>query len=265
MSKDAILVVSFGTSFKETREKTIEAVEKAVKEKYGDWEVRRAFTSKMIIKKLKERDGLFIDYIDEALQKLADDGFERIVVMPTHVMNGTEYDFVVSISAGFRDRFKCLRISKPLLTSEEDYDAVIKAMEASYLKRVFDGPSNGKAMVFMGHGSEHYANASYCQLQMKLIALGYEHVYVTTVEGFPSFEDTMRFMSGHKYSKVVLAPFMLVAGDHAVNDMAGDEEDSLKSRFIDAGCEVECLIEGLGEHKEFQDLFLDHLEQVIKQ
>ena len=265
MSKKAILVVSFGTSFKETREKTIDAVEKAVKEKYRDWEVRRAFTSKMIIKKLKERDGIFIDYIDEALQRLADDGFEKVVVMPTHVMNGTEYDFVAHISCGFRDKFKCLKISKPLLTTEEDYDAVIEAMDEAYLKRVFKGPSDGKAVVFMGHGSEHYANSAYCQLQMKLIALGYEHVYVTTVEGFPSFDDTLRFMSGHKYNKVVLAPFMLVAGDHATNDMAGDEEDSLKSKFIDAGCEVECFLEGLGEQKAFQDLFLEHLSAVIKE
>jgi sirohydrochlorin cobaltochelatase len=265
MSKKAILVVSFGTSYKETRERTIEAVEKAVKEKYKDWEVRRAFTSKIIIKKLKERDGIYIDYIDEALQKLADEGFEQVVVMPTHVMNGTEYDFVAHFSAGFKDKFKCLRISTPLLTTEEDYDAVIEAMDEAYFSRIFKDSSGGKAIVFMGHGSEHYANATYCELQMKLSALGYEHVYITTVEGFPNFEDTMRFMAGHKYSKVVLAPFMLVAGDHATNDMAGDEEDSLKTKFIDAGCEVECILEGLGEQESFQKLFLDHLAEVIKQ
>ena len=265
MSKKAILVVSFGTSFKETREKTIDAVEKAVAEKYSGWEVRRAFTSKMIIKKLKERDGIFIDYIDEALQRLADDGFEQVVVMPTHVMNGTEYDFVAQISADFRDKFKCLRISKPLLTTNEDYDAVIGAMDKAYFSRIFKDTSVGKAIVFMGHGSEHYANSAYCQLQMKLMTLGYDHVYVTTVEGYPSFDDTLKFMAGHKYSKVVLAPFMMVAGDHATNDMAGDDEDSLKSKFIDAGCEVECLLEGLGEQKAFQDLFLDHLADVIKQ
>jgi len=265
MSKKAILVVSFGTSFKETREKTIEAVEKAVAEKYSDWEVRRAFTSKIIIKKLKERDGIFIDYIDEALQRLIDDGYERVVVMPTHVMNGTEYDFIANISAEFRPKFKCLRISKPLLTTEEDYDKVIEAMNDAYFSRIFKDSSVGKAIVFMGHGSEHYANAAYCELQMKLSSLGYEHVYITTVEGYPTFDDTMRFMAGHKYNKVVLAPFMLVAGDHAINDMAGDEEDSLKTKFIDAGCEVECLIEGLGEQKEFQDLFLEHLDEIIKQ
>jgi sirohydrochlorin cobaltochelatase len=264
MSKKAILVISFGTSFKETREKTIDAVEKAVAERYKDWEVRRAFTSRMIIKKLKERDGICIDYIDEGLQRLADEGFERVVVMPTHIMNGTEYDFVSDIAAKFGDKFKCLRVSKPLLTTEEDYDAVIEAMNVSYFERIFKESSGGKAIVFMGHGSEHYANAAYCELQMKLSAQGYEHVYVTTVEGFPTFEDTMKFMSGHKYSKVVLAPFMLVAGDHATNDMAGDDEDSLKSKFIDAGCEVECLLEGLGEQKAFQDLFLNHLADIIE-
>lgn len=259
MDRRAILVVSFGTSFEDTRERTIGAIESAVRERYGGWEVRRAFTSRIVIEKLKERDGIVIDRVDEALRRLADDGYEEIVVMPTHVMNGTEYDLVTSVSAGFRDSFRSLRVSKPLLTSEEDYDAVIGAMEAAYMRRVFEGPTNGKAIVFMGHGSEHFANASYCQLQMKLIASGHENVYITTVEGFPSFDDTMMFMSCYKFRKVVLAPFMLVAGDHAVNDMAGDGRDSLKSKFIDAGFEVECLIEGLGEHKEFRDLFLEHL------
>ena len=263
MSKKAILVVSFGTSFKETREKTIDAVEKAVAERYKDWEIRRAFTSKIIIKKLKERDSLYIDYIDEALQRLADDGYERVVVLPTHIMNGTEFDFVDDISASFKDRFKCLKVSKPLLTSEEDYDKVIEAMDSAYFKRVFKDSPDRKALVFMGHGSEHFANSAYCQLQMKLWTLGYKHVYITTVEGFPTFDDTMGFMDGHKYSRIVLAPFMLVAGDHATNDMAGDEDDTLKSRFVSAGCEVECLLEGLGEHKEFQDLFLEHLAETI--
>ena len=265
MTDKAILVISFGTSFKETREKTIDAVEKAVAEKFKDWDVRRAFTSKMIIKKLKERDGLYIDYIDEALQRLVDDGYKDVIILPTHVMNGIEFDFVTSIASTFSSRFDSLKISKPLLTTEEDYDKVIAAMDVSYLKKIMDGTQTKTAVVFMGHGTAHYANASYCELQMKLWALGYEHVYVTTVEGFPTVDDTMRFMAGNKYSKVYLIPFMLVAGDHAVNDMAGDEDDTLKSRFIAAGCEVECVIEGLGEHKAFQDLFLEHLEETMGQ
>ena len=265
MTKKAILVISFGTSYKETRDRTIGAVEKAVSQKYPDWEVRRAFTSKMIIKKLKERDNIEIDYIDSGLQRMIDDGVKEAIVLSTHVMNGTEFDFVRDITAKYADKFDSIRISNPLLTTEEDYDDVIAAMDESYLKRFFKDSTGGKAIVFMGHGTEHYANAAYCQLQMKLASLGYEHVYITTVEGFPNFDDTMRFMSGHKYSKIVLIPFMLVAGDHATNDMAGDEEDSLKSRFISAGCEVECILEGLGEQKAFQELFLDHLQQVMDQ
>ncbi|MBR4685678.1 MAG: sirohydrochlorin cobaltochelatase [Candidatus Methanomethylophilaceae archaeon] len=265
MTKKAILIISFGTSYKETRDRTIGAVEKAVSQKYPDWEVRRAFTSKMIIKKLKERDNIEIDYIDSALQRMLDDGVKEAVMLSTHVMNGTEYDFVREITAKYAGGFDSIRISSPLLTTEEDYDDVISAMDESYFKRFFQGSTGGKAIVFMGHGTEHYANSAYCQLQMKLVSLGYEHVYITTVEGFPNFDDTMRFMAGHKYSKIVLVPFMLVAGDHATNDMAGDEEDSLKSKFISAGCEVECVLEGLGEQKAFQDLFLKHLADTLSE
>ncbi len=264
MADKAILVISFGTSYKETREKTIDAVEKAIADRYPDWDVRRAFTSKMIIKKLKERDNLYIDYIDEGLQRMIDDGIKKAVVVPTHVMNGTEYDFVANITASYADRFESICVSKPLLTTEEDYDRTIEALDSAYFSRFFKDSTNNTAIVLMGHGSEHFANATYSQLQLKLSTLGYEHVYVTTVEGFPSFDDTMKFMSCHKYSKVILIPFMLVAGDHATNDMSGDEEDSLKSRFLSAGCDVECVLEGLGEQKAFQDLFLNHLSEVME-
>ncbi len=261
----AILVVSFGTSYKETREKTIDAVEDAIAKEFTDWEVRRAFTSRMIIKKLKERDGISIDYITEALQRLVDDGVGEVVVLPTHIMNGIEYDDVVRVVSEFKDKFESIRLSKPLLTSEADYDRLIEALDESYFKRIFKYSSLGKAIVFMGHGSEHFANASYCELQMKLISLGYDHVYVTTVEGFPNFDDTLRFMSGHKYNKVCLIPLMLVAGDHALNDMSGDDEDSLKSKFISAGCNVECFLEGLGEQKAIQDMFVKHLKDAMQQ
>ena len=264
MEKKGILVISFGTSYKETREKTIEAVEKAIADRFSGYEVRRAFTSKMIIKKLKERDGIHIDYIDEGLQRFINDGIKDVLVVPTHIMNGTEYDFVAHYVFSFKDRFDSLRISTPLLTTEEDYDEVIEAIEKSYVNRFFNDSSNGTAIVFMGHGSEHFANATYSQLQLKLMSLGYEHIYITTVEGFPTFDDTLGFMASHKYSKVILAPFMLVAGDHAVNDMAGDDEDSLKSKFIAAGCDVQCIFEGLGEQKAFQQLFIKHAEKALK-
>ncbi len=262
MSEKAILVVSFGTSYKETREKTIDAVEKAIANEFPDWEVRRAFTSRMIIKKLKERDEIHIDYINEALQRMADDGIKNVIVLPTHIMNGIEFDDVARISASFADRFESLKLSKPLLTNEADYDSVIAALDETYLKRFF-GKSDGKtAIVFMGHGSDHFANATYSQMQMKFFIMGLDHVYMTTVEGFPDFDDTMTLMNGHKYSKVILIPFMMVAGDHAINDMSGDEEDSLKSKFISAGCKVECVLEGLGEHKSFQDLFVDRVREL---
>jgi sirohydrochlorin cobaltochelatase len=264
MSEKAILVVSFGTSYKETREKTIDAVEKAVAEKYGGWEVRRAFTSKIIIDKLKKRYGIEIDYVTDALQRLMDDGFREVVILPTHIMNGIEFEYISDISKLYEGRFDSIKLSKPLLTTEEDYDKVIEAMDRSYFQRLFKGSSAGTAIVFMGHGTEHFANSAYSQLQLKLVTLGYEHVYITTVEGFPSFDDTMKFMTAHKYNKVYLLPFMMVAGDHATNDMSGDEEDSLKSKFLGAGCEVECILEGIGEQKAFQELFLEHLANVIE-
>jgi sirohydrochlorin cobaltochelatase len=180
-------------------------------------------------------------------------------------MNGIEYDDVVRVTSEFKDKFDSLRMTKPLLTSEEDYDKLIEALDESYFKRIFKFSSLGKAVVLMGHGSEHFANASYCELQMKLISLGYDHIYVTTVEGYPDFDETLRFMSSHKYNKVCLVPLMLVAGDHAINDMSGDEEDSLKSKFISAGCNVECYLEGLGEQKAIQDMFIEHVKDAIEQ
>lgn len=265
MFKKVILVVSFGTSYKETREKTIDAFEKAVAERFPDWEVRRAFTSKMIIKKLKERDGIHIDYVEEALQRLVDDGVSDVAILPTHIMNGVEYDDVARITAKYAEKFQSIILSKPLLSSDEDYDDAIEALNNTYFERFFGDSSDNTAIVMMGHGSDHHANAVYSQMQLKLFTLGFEHVYITTVEGYPSFDDTMRLMAGHKYSKIVLIPFMMVAGDHATNDMAGDEEDSLKSKFESAGCDVKCVLEGLGEQKPFQNLFIERFSEMIKE
>ena len=265
MSKRAILVVSFGTSYKETREKTIDAIEREMEKAFPDREIRRAFTSRMIIKKLKERDGIQIDYVTDALQRLVDDGFDDVVIVPTHIMNGIEYDDVTRIAGTFSDKFKSMRISRPLLNGQKDHDEVLEALDSVYFKRYFDGNTKDTAIVLMGHGSEHFANSTYSQLQMKMFTLGYDHVYVTTVEGYPDIDDTMKIMAWHKYSKIVLIPLMIVAGDHAINDMAGDDDDSMKSRFQSAGCEVECVIEGLGEHKVFQDMFVERAKDLIEQ
>lgn len=258
-SKKVILICSFGTTYRETREKTIEAIEKMAAERFPDWEIRRAFTSRMVIRRLKERDGIDVDYISEAMQKIVADGFEDVVVQPTHIMNGMEYDDVVRVVYSYSMFVNRLVIGKPLLTSERDYDLACKAIEST----LGDRYGNGSALVLMGHGSEHYANATYSELQLKLWLSGSIDAYVTTTEGFPSYEDTIMLMSDRNYRKVVLFPFMIVAGDHATNDMAGDDEDSLKSIIANEGYEVECLVRGMGEFPEFRELFMYHIQSAI--
>ncbi len=262
-SKKALLAVSFGTSYNDNRDKTIGAIERLFSEVFPGWEVRRAFTSKMIIKKLKERDGEVVDYIDGALDRLIADGFDTVVVQPTHIMNGTEYDYVKEFVDRYRPKFKCIRIGKPLLTTEEDYDAVIDAIASGIVVPAKEMAGSDAAVVLMGHGSEHYANSAYSQLQLALWLSGLDDVYLTTVEGFPDFEDTMRLMKGMGIRNVVIQPFMVVAGDHANNDMAGDEDDSLKSVLEHNGYKVFPVVKGLGEIPEFRELFANHVSDVI--
>jgi len=261
----AILVVSFGTSYNENRTKTIGAIERAICEAYGDsWEVRRAFTSRMIIKKLAERDGKKIDYVTDALERLAADGARTVVVQPTHIMNGEEYDDVVEAVDKYRDRFDKVVIGKPLLTTLEDYDDVIAAIETDLVPAAMELAGEGCSIVLAGHGSEHYANATYSQLQLMLMTTGPNDIFVTTVEGFPEYDDTIMLMEGAS-KKVVLFPFMVVAGDHANNDIAGDDEDSLKSVLTGEGYEVHCVVKGLGEFKAFRDLFLGHVKAAMEE
>ena len=263
MSNDkAILVVSFGTSYNDNRARTIGAIEELIAYHHPDWEVRRAFTSRMIIKKLAERDNEKIDYIADAMERLANDGFKTVVVQPTHIMNGDEYEKVESVVEEYKGRFDKLYLGKPLLTTDLDYDMVMDAVDVGIVKESAN-LGHKTAVVLMGHGSEHYANATYSQLQMKLITSGRKDVYVTTVEGFPSFDDTLMLMEGKGYTDVVLYPFMLVAGDHANNDMAGDEEDSLKSVLEKSGYNVRCFVKGLGEIPSFQELFVRHADDAI--
>ena len=261
--KKAILVVSFGTSHEETREKTLDAIERRIAEEFPDWDVRKAYTSKMIIRILRKRDNLKVDYITEALQRLVDEGFKKVVVIPTHIISGYEFEDVRMISDGFRNRFDTLKIGGAMFSSVNDYEAVINAIEEMYMKRFFGDDPKGKAMVLMGHGSDHIANACYSELQMRMRRKGIADVYVTTVEGFPSVDYTIEKIQEGDYNKICLVPFLIVAGDHAKNDMAGYDDNSLKTRFTMLGYEVECILEGLGEHKPFQDIFLDHLRDMV--
>ncbi len=259
-SKKAILIASFGTSYNDNCDRTIGAIERMAAERYPDWEVRRAFTSRMIIKKIRERDGVSIDYVTDAMDRLVREGFDTVVVQPTHVMNGKEYDDVVRIVSEHVGNISNLRMGKPLLTTSEDYDEMVEAVRENLMGLV----GERDALVLMGHGSEHYANATYSQLQLKFWLSGMGNVYVTTVEGFPEFDDTLALMEGRGYENVVLFPLMVVAGDHANNDMAGDEEDSLRSVMESAGYGVRCVVKGMGECPGFREMFMDHIDAAMR-
>ena len=253
MSKKAILVISFGTSYNDNREQTIVPTEKAIAEAFPDRELRRAWTSRMIIAKLKKRDNEHIDYIDEAMERLVKDGFDDVIVQSTHIMNGEEYDFIESFVLPYKEKIASLRIGKPLLTTDADYDEVVECIRNEILPL-----SKGNPMVLMGHGTTHFANATYSQLQLKLRFAGLRDVYITTVEGFPTFGNTISMLKEDGVKKVTLMPFMIVAGDHANNDMAGDDDDSLKSMLKAEGIDAECVIMGLGSLPSFRRMFGEH-------
>ncbi|MBO5282279.1 MAG: sirohydrochlorin cobaltochelatase [Lachnospiraceae bacterium] len=257
----AILVVSFGTSYNDSRDITIGAIEEAIAAAYPQYEVRRAFTSQIIIDILKERDNLYIDNVTEALDRAVADGIKELIVQPTHLMNGYEYTDLARELADYLNRFDKIILAEPLLTSDADFEAVVKAITektASY----DDGET---AICFMGHGTEADSNAVYAKLQDKLDEGGYVNYYIGTVEAEPSLDDVVEALAANGgYTKVVLEPLMVVAGDHANNDMAGEEEDSWKTVLENEGYEVECLIEGLGQIEAIQDIYVEHLKTAVE-
>ena len=257
--KPVILTVSFGTSYNDSRDKTIGAVEKAIADANPDYEVRRAFTSQIIIDKLKQRDNLEIDNVTEALDRLVADGVKELIVQPTHVMHGFEYDDVVAEVEKYKDKFDKLAIGEPLLTSDDDYKKVADAIADATKSHVTDG----SAVVLMGHGTEHESNAVYAKLQTVFTVGGYSNYLIGTVEAEPTLEDMIAAAKDGGYSKVILRPLMVVAGDHANNDMAGDEDDSWKSVFEKEGFEVECVLEGMGEVPAIQAIYADHVKDAI--
>ncbi len=257
--KPVILAVSFGTSYNDSREKTIGAIEDALKTAYPDYEVRRAFTSQIIIDKLKERDNLTIDNVTEALDRLVADGVKEVVIQPTHVMSGYEYDDVIKEVNKYNDKFDSVKISKNLLAADSDYDALVEIL----VNTTADYNAEGTAIVYMGHGTEHEANTTYAKLQEKMTAAGHNNYFIGTVEATPSVEDVIALVKDGGYKKVVLLPLMIVAGDHANNDMAGDEEDSWKTLFKNEGFEVECVIRGLGELADVQQLIVKHCGEAM--
>jgi sirohydrochlorin cobaltochelatase len=259
--KKTILVVSFGTSYNENRALTLDAVEEVIAERYPDWDVRRAYTAQTVIDILEERDGLKIDNVIEAMERLVEDGVKELVIQPTLVMPGYEYEDVVNEVTPYADKFEKFALGKPLIYYNEDYDAVVDALAFA----IPEISQEDTAVVLMGHGSHHYANATYAALDYVLHAKGYENVFVGAVEGFPTIDQVIANVTAFGAKKVVQYPFMIVAGDHANNDMAGDEDDSWATLFTQAGFEVENHLIGLAQHEGILDIILEHLEAAIKE
>lgn len=257
MCKKAILVVSFGTSYRETRDKTIGAIEREIAGAWPEYQVRRAFTSGMILRVLKNRDGIHIDNVEEAMERLAADGFTEVAVQPTHVINGDEYEKMWQQLRPYENRFERFTVGKPLLTSSEDYGKVVEAVMGEI------SLAEDEMLVLMGHGTEHFVDAAYAALDYRFRDMDWDNVTVGTVEGYPAFEQVEKQVKRRGPKGVVLMPFMIVAGDHATNDMAGEEEDSWKSQFMAQGYEVRCILKGLGEMQAIRDIFLEHAREAI--
>ena len=260
IGENEILVVSFGTSFNDSRRLTIGAIENAIREAFPDWSVRRAFTSQIIIDHVNKRDGVKIDNVKEALDRAVDNGVKNLVVQPTHLMAGLEYHDLEEEVMSYADAFESITMGENLLAEDGDFEEVAKIITA----RTAEYDDGETAICFMGHGTEAESNAVYAKMQEVLTADGFENYFVGTVEATPSLEDVMAAVGEGEYKRVVLMPLMVVAGDHANNDMAGDEEDSWKSQFEAEGYSVECVLEGLGQQPEIQQLYVEHLQKFVE-
>ena len=281
IGENELLVVSFGTSFNDSRVKDIKGIEDALQAAYPDWSVRRAFTAQIIINHVQARDGEKIDNMQQAMDRAVANGVKNLVVQPTHLMHGAEYDEMCEAVEQYRDKFDSVAIAEPLLGEvgedatviNADKEAVAAAITAEAVKTAgYDdtaaAAADGTAFVFMGHGTSHTAKVSYSQMQTAMQTLGYDNVFIGTVEGEP--EDTacdavIEKVKEAGYTKVILRPLMVVAGDHANNDMAGAEDDSWLSQFNAADCfeSVDTQIAGLGEIGDIQQLYVDHAGAAI--
>ena len=275
IGENEILVVSFGTSFNDSRVKDIKAIEDAIQQANPDYSVRRAFTAQIIINHVQARDGEAIDNMQQALDRAVANGVKNLVVQPTHLMHGAEYDEMTKAVNEYADKFESVAIAEPLLGEVGSDASVVNAdkmavaeditaaaVDASGYESVQAAADDGVAYVFMGHGTSHTAKITYSQMQSQMNELGYENVFIGTVEGEPeetSCESVIEAVKAAGYTKIVLRPLMVVAGDHANNDMAGDDDDSWKSMMEAAGFEsVDCQIEGLGRIPAIEQLYVAH-------
>ena len=278
-----ILVVSFGTSFNDSRVADIKGIEDAIQEAFPDWSVRRAFTAQIIINHVQARDGEKIDNVDQALQRAVDNGVKNLIVQPTHLMHGAEYDELMKAVEEYKDNFETVKVAEPLLGEvgadaaviNADKKAVAETLTAEAVKTAgYDSleaaKEDGVAFVFMGHGTAHVAKVSYSQVQAQMEDLGYDNVFIGTVEGEPedtACEAVIDKVAEAGYTKVILRPLMVVAGDHANNDMAGDDDDSWKSMFNASGKfdSVDTQIAGLGSIADIEKIYVQHTTDAINQ
>ena len=259
IGENELLVLSFGTSFNDSRRLTIGAIEDQMEKSFPDYSVRRGFTANIVIDHVAKRDGEKIDDIDESLKRAVDNGVKNLVVQPTHLMNGLEYEELKGDIAQYSDAFDKIAIGQPLLSSDDDFSRVENAI-VDWTKDYDDGET---AIVFMGHGTSADSNGVYQKMQDLLTKDGHTNYFVGTVEATPSLDDVMAAVKKGNYKRVVLEPLMVVAGDHANNDMAGDDKDSWKSQFEAAGYQVECLLRGLGENETIRQIYVEHAQAAI--
>ena len=281
IGENELLVVSFGTSFNDSRAEDIGGIEKALQKTYPDWSVRRAFTAQIIINHVQARDGEFIDNVDQAMERAVSNGVKQLIIQPTHLMHGAEYDELMESVNAYADKFETVVVAEPLLGEvgsdatviNADKAAVAEAISAAALAETdyatMEEAANAEtAFVFMGHGTSHTAKVTYSQMQTQMNTLGYNNVFIGTVEGEPeetACENVIEAVAAAGYKHIVLRPLMVVAGDHANNDMAGDDEDSWKSMFLASGKfdSVDCQIAGLGSIQAVEDLYIAHTQAAL--
>lgn len=257
-NKKALLVVSFGSTYLDTVEAAIVPVEKAIAKAFPDRKFYRAFGSKFVVKKLRDRNLLPVQTTEEALGQIAADGYTDLLVQPTFIIPGTEYDWLMDAVRAASHLFASVQIGTPLLNHPNDYKDLI-----AYLADRYPQDSPEEAVVLMGHGSEHFANAAYPALEHMLHNAGQKHIFVATVEGYPELGSVIRSLENMQAKQIMLVPLMLVAGDHARNDMAGEEPDSWKNQLEEKGMTVSCILKGLGEEPVIQEMFAFHARTVF--
>lgn len=257
--KKAVLVISFGTSYLDTCRRTIEAIEEDMAKAFPGYTIRRAFTSQFIIDKLKNRDNIQVDTVSQALERLLLEGYHTVVCQPTHVMNGHEYDKLAAAIRPFQRKFENIVTGRPLLSQTDDYQLLTQALLQSLPPLESD-----EAIVFMGHGSSHFADAAYSALAHRFVLEGHPNLLIGTVEGFPLFDHIQYQLKRLHPKKVYVAPLMVVAGDHALNDMAGSDRESWVNQIAAMGYPVTPILKGMGEYPAIRQIYIDHAKDALK-